>query len=77
VKKGSVKNSECITMLKNCTWNELSYAARGAYGTKESEVKMSFFAREATRRIRYYMSLTLALVDEKSNDKFARSFLGM
>ena len=54
MKKDSVKNSdsECMTMLKNCTCNELSYAARCAYGTEELEAKMSFFAREATCQIR-------------------------
>ena len=40
----------------------------GAYGTNESDANMSFFAREATRWIRYCMSLPSTLVDEKSND---------
>ncbi|KAL3791394.1 hypothetical protein ACHAWO_005018 [Cyclotella atomus] len=45
-----------MSMLKSCTWKELSniawsFAARGAYGTKESDAMMSFLAREATRRI--------------------------
>lgn len=54
------KGEERMTLLKNCTWNELSniawsFATRGAYGTKESEAMMTFFAKEATRRIRYCM----------------------
>jgi hypothetical protein len=44
------------TLLKNCTWNELSniawsFATRGAYASKESEAVMTFIAKEATRRI--------------------------
>jgi len=55
--KESAKGGERITLLKECTWNELSniawsFATRGAYGTKESEAMMTFFAKEATRRIR-------------------------
>ena len=45
-----------MTMLRSCTWLELSniawsFASRGAYGTKESEAMMTFLAKEATRRI--------------------------
>jgi very-short-patch-repair endonuclease len=48
------------SMLKRCTWSELSnfawsFAARGAYGTKESDAMMNFLAREATRRIYFAM----------------------
>jgi len=61
------KDSE-TTLLKSCTWNELaniawSYATRGAYGTTESEAMMSFFAKEATRRIRHCMR------DDNSSEK--------
>ena len=50
------------TLLKSCTWSELSniawsYATRGAYRTKEGEAMMSFFAKEATRRIHYCGSI--------------------
>jgi len=46
------------TLLKACKWSELSniawsYATRGAYRTKEGEAMLSFFAKEATRRIEY------------------------
>lgn len=56
--KESAKGSERMTLLKECTWNELSniawsFATRGAYGTKKSEAMMAFFAKEATRRIQY------------------------
>jgi len=49
------------TLLKNCTWNELSniawsFATRGAYASKESEAVMTFIAKEATRRIRLTQS---------------------
>lgn len=49
------------TLLKNCTWNELSniawsFATRGAYVSKESEAVMTFIAKEATRRIRLTQS---------------------
>ncbi|KAL9183967.1 hypothetical protein ACHAXT_002053 [Thalassiosira profunda] len=52
----SSKGDRSTTLLKQCTWSELSniawsYAARGAYGTREGEAMMTFFAREATRRI--------------------------
>ena len=46
------------SMLKNCTWNELSnvawsFATRGAYGTKQSDAMLTFLAREATQRLRF------------------------
>lgn len=49
------------TLMKNCTWNELSniawsFATRGAYASKESEAVMTFIAKEATRRIRLTQS---------------------
>lgn len=49
------------TLLKNCTWSELSniawsFATRGAYASKESEAVMTFIAKEATRRIRLTQS---------------------
>ena len=57
---GSNKKGEQTkkTLLKECTWSELSniawsYATRGAYVSEEGEAMMTFFAREATRRIRY------------------------
>ena len=51
-------NHDNGSMLKNCTWNELSnvawsFATRGAYGTKQSDAMLSFLAREATRRLRF------------------------
>ena len=49
------------TLLKNCTWSEMSniawsFATRGAYASKESEAVMTFIAKEATRRIRLLLS---------------------
>jgi len=76
VKKDSIKNGEDATMLKKCTWNELSniawsYATRGAYCTEESEAMMFFFAKEATRRIQYCkssQSLTSLVADGKQTN---------
>ncbi|KAL7534076.1 hypothetical protein ACHAWF_004712 [Thalassiosira exigua] len=48
--------AEETTLLRNCTWNELStiahsFASRGACASREGEATLSFLAREATRRL--------------------------
>ncbi|KAL7539886.1 hypothetical protein ACHAXR_009695 [Thalassiosira sp. AJA248-18] len=72
--KESAKGEERTTLLKNCTWSELSniawsYATRGAYGTKASEAMMTFFAKEATRRIRYCSRLSSSSLPSNNNDE--------
>lgn len=45
-------------LLQQCSWNEVSniawsYATRGAYNSSQGEAMVTFFAREATRRIHH------------------------
>ena len=49
-------NKDQPLLLQQCSWNELSniawsYATRGAYNSSQGEAMVTFFAREATRRI--------------------------
>jgi hypothetical protein len=65
-------DTDNMTMLKNSTWSELSnvawsFAARGAYGTKQSDAMMTFLAREATRRLNLAMRAPPILTGGKSN----------
>ena len=51
-------NNEQPLLLQQCSWNELSniawsYATRGAYNSPQGEAMVTFFAREATRRIHH------------------------
>lgn len=59
------------SMLKKCTWNELSnvawsFATRGAW-TKQSDAMMTFLAREATRRLTLAMQAPPILTGGRRN----------
>lgn len=69
-------SNDNTSLLKNCTWSELSnvawsFATRGAYDTKQSDAMMSFLAREATRRIKYAITAPAVLTGGKRN-KYCR-----
>lgn len=68
------------TLLKACKWSELSniawsYATRGAYRTKEGEAMLSFFAKEATRRIEYCNTSSSQSSSSSGGDKDCNNIL--